>query len=137
MNVYLTRHLAVFARLRDQRYRLSLADRVNRWFDRLLDPQAWDVPHAPRDPHDVEGRRWFRRALVAVCVAGYALLILGPPGWFRDRAPVERYALATVIDERCVTLRITGLRGGPVTWWDCTKTFSDGTTFRRVGDAKP
>jgi hypothetical protein len=27
------------------------------------------------DPHDVEGRKWFRRVLIAVCVAGYAVLL--------------------------------------------------------------
>jgi hypothetical protein len=34
-------------------------------------------------------------------------------------------------------VRLTKPREGKTTWWDCTLVFSDGSKFRRVGDARP
>ena len=42
-----------------------------------------------------------------------------------------------LVGEVCTEIKITGLKNGPTTWYECVKTFSDGTVFRRVGDAKP
>ena len=143
MNAYLTRHRATIARLRNQRR--DLLERAASWLDARLDPQAWSLPHEPRDPHDVESRKWFRRALISLCVTGYALLLLGPPDWLRPKPERASLPPLTVVDERCATVQIIGFRipgsnlrvKKPLTWWDCTKTFSDGTTFRRIGDLKP
>jgi len=51
----------------------------------------------------------------------------------------------TLISEECVELEITGftipdtnLRSKrPLTWYDCKRTFSNGTWYRRLGDLKP
>lgn len=132
----------MIARLWNQRR--DLFERAVLWFDARLDPQSWSLPHEPRDPHDVEGRRWFRRVLISLCVAGYALLLFDSLGWFRPERASPLPPI-TVVDERCVTVQIIGFRvpgsnlraKKPLTWWDCTKTFSDRTTFRRVGDLEP
>ena len=34
-------------------------------------------------------------------------------------------------------VRLTKPREGKTTWWDCTLVFSDGSKFRRIGDARP
>ena len=110
----------------------------------------------PRDPHNVEGRKWFRRVLITLCVVGYALIML--PQEARDRLrweprpPVHQIASPTLVKEECVRVRITytqiaghrivdlkfgEVKEGHSIWYDCTQTFSDGSKFRRVGDVKP
>ena len=93
--------------------------------------------------NDVEGRKWFRRALIALCIAGYAMILV-PQEWRDgvfspelDIISADVIKPLTIVDERCAVIKIIGLKGGPVTWHDCTKTFSDGTKFRRIGDVKP
>ena len=154
MNVYLTKHLAVFTRVRDQRHRKDLVEKLTDWLDQRLDPQLWSVPHEPRDPHDVESRKWFRRTLITLCVLGF-IVITAPPSWidFTGQVEVEGPPLR-VVSGVCYEVTITGSnvmaakvvdiesrmaghRLGATVWYECVRTFSDGSWFVRLGDAKP
>ncbi len=112
------------------------------------------LPKRLRDPHDVEGRKWFRRALITLCAAGFALITV-PEGWldFTDRPDATSSRQAPLlVREECARVRITHsqiaghrivdltigeVQRGHSVWYDCIKTFSDGSKFRRIGDLKP
>lgn len=105
----------------------------------LPGPKSYGLPKPPCDPHDARGRKWFRRTLVVLCIAGFAF-ILRPVGCMDGkevRQSVRGMQQMEVMSDRCSFVTVTGFQNGPVTWYDCTKTFSDGSLFRRLGDAKP
>lgn len=84
----------------------------------VLGPESVGMQHPPRDPHDVEGRKWFRRTLITLCVCGYAMILM--PQDLRDRlnGNTERLASPTWgmtkaekrnIKEICKDIELKGL----------------------------
>ena len=115
-----------------------------RWFadkngDSPLSPESYGLPKPLRDPHDVEGRKWFRRALIALCIAGYIMILMPQElrGHLRFLKTTVALPTPALVSEICAEIKIIGLKNGPIIWYDCVKKFSDGTAFRRIGDAKP
>lgn len=50
----------------------------------VLGPESFGLPRPDRiDPHDVEGRKWFRRCLITLCIVGFAIVFM--PDFVRAR----------------------------------------------------
>ena len=101
------------------------------------------------DPHRTRPRIWFRRVLIAAVAVMFALLNVPEAcqeGEVND-APqqgVVGYACSTVtvggsrvIGGKVVDIESVPMRPGKTTWYECTKTFADGSWFVRLGDLKP
>jgi hypothetical protein len=82
------------------------------------------------DPHDVEARKWFRRVLIAVCVAGYAVLL-----WQSIAGPRPAITAAELeqIREGCTETLVPISPGVDMVYYACYKKFSDGSTYSREG----
>ena len=111
-------------------------------------------PPAPQDPHDVESRKWFRRIMITLCVLGFTVILL-PDGFLDGRftrssvrhpPPVKELSYecravtvggSRVVDSKVVDIKALPARPDRVTWYECTKRFSDGSWFTRLGDVKP
>lgn len=105
------------------------------WPDRrLLDEQVLGpesvglpiVPSNPTDPQDIEGRKWFRAAMTALCIVGFAQILV-PDAW-RPRlvfgapeAPV--YRKSPKAREVCATLKLQNV---PYTYRECRVTDGNG-----------
>lgn len=83
------------------------------------------------------------------CMLIYVLMVL-LVAWFVFTSGPIGAAPMTVVKEHCVSVNLTKIVNGQsvyegsvragrgkITWWDCTKYFSDGTKMRRIGDLKP
>ena len=92
-------------------------------------------PRQPRDPHDVEGRKWFRRMLIAVCIAGYAMLILQSA--LGVRLGVQLGAMTEhqleVMREGCTQTLVPISEGVDMVQYECRKEFKDGSTYHTEG----
>jgi hypothetical protein len=50
---------------------------VNHHRDDVINgPDNFGLPKPPQDPHDVEARKWFRATLIALVVAGFAIIFM-------------------------------------------------------------
>jgi hypothetical protein len=82
------------------------------------------------DPHDVEARKWFRRLLIAVCIAGYAMLL-----WQSIAGPRPAITAAELeqIRDGCTQTLVRISEGVDMVQYACHKEFLDGSTYSREG----
>ena len=94
-----------------------------------------EQPKQQHDPHDVEGRKWFRRMLIAVCIAGYAIILLQSALGARlgiRHAVMTEHELAAM-REGCTQTLVPISKGVDMVQYECRKEFKDGSTYRREG----
>ncbi|HKQ24124.1 MAG TPA: hypothetical protein VJT81_06745 [Burkholderiales bacterium] len=95
-----------------------ISDRFKPKEEVVLGPESVGLPNLrpPQDPHDVEGRKWFRRALITVCVWGFVMIFMpedlrqrlnntstASPTWGMNKAERRN------IKEVCASLELTGV----------------------------
>lgn len=78
-----------------------------------------------------EIRKWFRRILIALCVAGYAMLLWQSIAGVQFSPMTERDL--EVMREGCSETLVPVSAGVNMVYYDCHKEFSDGSTYRTEG----
>ena len=73
--------------------------------------------------HDVEGRKWFRRMLIALCIAGYAVIILQSALGAKFGVMTERDR--EVMREGCTQTLVPISEGVDMVQYECRKEVSD------------
>ena len=82
---------------------------------------------SPLKVHDVEGRKWFRRALIAVCIAGYAIILLQSAlsSWLGVRLGAMTEQELEVMREGCTQTLVPISEGVDMVQYECRKEVSD------------
>lgn len=74
--------------------------------DVFLGPESWGLPRPdPVDPHDVEGRKWLRRMLIALTIAGF--LIICMPDFIRARLNLWAGTPTPAVHKTAATIQCT------------------------------